>query len=55
MPADGLSEEDISRMHLNLERKLDNQLTLTIRLVEDILISVGAKVIYVDQRIRPEK
>ena len=55
VPTDGFGEEDISRIHRNLEHKLDSRLALTIDFVEDIPLSARGKAIYVDQRIQPEK
>jgi len=55
VPADGFGEDDADRIHRNLERKLDRQLTFTIELTETIPLSPRGKAIYVDQRIPQEK
>ena len=55
VPADGFGEEDISQIHRNLGRKLDDRLTFTIEIVEAIPLSARGKAIYVDQRVQQEK
>ena len=47
VPADGLSEEDISRILHILEHKLDSQLALTIQLGENIPLLASGRVIYI--------
>jgi phenylacetate-CoA ligase len=52
VPADGFSGEDSDRIYRNLGRKLDDQVTFTIKLVDAIPLSDRGKAIYVDQRIQ---
>lgn len=52
VPADGFGEDDADRIHRNLGRKLEAQLTFTIECVDAIPLSPRGKAIYVDQRIR---
>ena len=54
VPADGFADEDAVRIHHNLSRKLDSQLTFTIEQVDAIPLSPMGKAIYVDQRIPQE-
>ncbi len=54
VPADGFTQEDAGRIHRNLGRKLDGQLTFTIERVDAIPLSARGKAIYVDQRIQQE-
>lgn len=49
--AGGFKEEDVSRIHRNIGRKLDGRLTFEIERVEAIPTSARGKAIYVDQRI----
>ena len=51
VPAHGFSEEDAGRIHRNLRRKLDGQVSFTLELVDKIPLSPRGKAIYVDQRI----
>jgi hypothetical protein len=55
VPAEGFSKDDADRIQRNLGRKLDNQLSFTIELVEAIPLSARGKAIYVDQQIQPKK
>ena len=52
VPANGFTERDAKRIHRNLGRKLQGQITFTIEQVEAIPLSPRGKAIYVDQRIR---
>ncbi|MBN1805938.1 MAG: phenylacetate--CoA ligase family protein [Sedimentisphaerales bacterium] len=52
VPADGFSDDDSNRIYRNLGRKLDGQVTFTIKLVDNIPLSDRGKAIYVDQRIQ---
>ena len=52
VPADGFGEEDAVRIHRNLGRKLNGQVTFAIKIVEAIPLTARGKAIYVDQRIR---
>lgn len=54
VPAQGFAEQDKERIHRNLGRKLNGQLTFFIELVDSIVLSPRGKAIYVDQRI-PER
>jgi len=54
VPAEGFGEKDVGRIHRNLGKKLDDRLTLTIKLVDAIALSTSGKAIYVDQRISPD-
>jgi phenylacetate-CoA ligase len=54
VPADGFCEKDAGRIHRNLDRKLDGQVTFTIELVDAIPLTARGKAIYVDQRIPQE-
>jgi len=51
VPADGFGDEDASRIHRNLRRKIDDKLSFGIELVDVIPLSARGKAIYVDQRI----
>ncbi len=51
VPAPGFGEEDVSRIHRNLGRKLEGQLAFRLELVDAIAVSARGKAIYVDQRI----
>jgi phenylacetate-CoA ligase len=55
VPSDGFCKDDADRIQRNLGRKLDNQLSFTIELVEAIPLSARGKAIYVDQQIQQEK
>jgi len=55
VPADGFGENDTDRIHRNLGRKIEGQLTFTIELIDAIPLSLRGKAIYVDQRIPQEK
>jgi asparagine synthase (glutamine-hydrolysing) len=55
VPAAGFGERDANRIHHNLGRKLDGQLTFTVELVDAIPLSARGKAIYVDQRIPHEQ
>jgi phenylacetate-CoA ligase len=52
VPAEGFGDEDRRRIQQNLGRKLDEQVTFTIELVDTIPLSPRGKAIYVDQRIK---
>jgi phenylacetate-CoA ligase len=52
VPADGFSDEDSERIQRKLGRKLDGQVTFSIKLVDAIPLSDRGKAIYVDQRIK---
>lgn len=54
IPAVGFGEEDAKRIHHNLGRKLDGQLSFAIEIVDAIALSPRGKAIYVDQRIPPD-
>ena len=51
VPANGFSDEDKSKIHRNLGRKLDGRLGFTIEIVDDIPLTPRGKAVYVDQRI----
>ena len=51
VPTTGFTNQDAERIYHNLGRKLNEQLTFGIELVDDIALSARAKTIYVDQRI----
>jgi asparagine synthase (glutamine-hydrolysing) len=55
IPAVGFGEEDVRRIHHNLGRKLDGQLSFAIEIVDAIALSPRGKAIYVDQRIPQER
>jgi phenylacetate-CoA ligase len=55
VPAEGFCSQDRERIHHNLDRKLDGQLTFTIELVDAIPLTARGKAIYVDQRIPREQ
>ena len=52
VPADGFCEKDSERIYRNLGRKLDGQVTFSIKPVDAIPLSNRGKAIYVDQRIK---
>jgi phenylacetate-CoA ligase len=52
VPADGFCDEDSKRIYKNLGRKLDGQVTFSIKPVDAIPLSNRGKAIYVDQRIK---
>lgn len=51
VPTHGFGDEDVSRIHRNLGRKLNGLLSFTIEMVDKIPLSPRGKAIYVDQRI----
>jgi phenylacetate-CoA ligase len=55
VPVEGFGEKEIGRIHQNLGKKLENQLTFTVELVDSIALSARGKAIYVDQRISPDR
>ncbi|MBN1506433.1 MAG: hypothetical protein JW955_06285 [Sedimentisphaerales bacterium] len=54
VPAGGFGDADRNRIHRNLGRKLNGQLSFTIALVDAIPLSARGKTIYVDQRIKSD-
>jgi phenylacetate-CoA ligase len=52
VPTDGYMQEDSARIAQRLGRKFAQQLTFSIRIVDEIALSPRGKAIYVDQRIR---
>ena len=55
VPADGFSDEDVNRIHHNLEHKLNGRLSFKVELVDSIPLSARGKAIYVDQRIPKDR
>jgi phenylacetate-CoA ligase len=51
VPANGFADQEVQRIHRNLGRKLNGQITFTIERVATIPLSPRGKAIYVDQRI----
>ena len=51
VPADGFNGSDTERIKRNIGRKLNGQLTFTIKLVDAIPLTPRGKTVYVDQRI----